>query len=211
MAPRKPTQDSAEDRLIARHFRPLATHPGALGLADDAAVVAVPPAHELVLTTDAVIAGVHFFPDDPADTIARKALRVNLSDLAAKGAKPEGFLLSLALPAGTGDDWLEAFARGLGADADAYGCPLMGGDSVRTPGPVTISITVFGSLPKGSMVLRMGARAGQRLCVTGTIGDAALGLVLRQDAGAAARWRLDAAQRDHLAQRYLVPQPRNAV
>jgi thiamine-monophosphate kinase len=211
MTARAPGPLSAEDRLIARHFKPLAKHPGAFGLIDDCAVLAPPPGSDIVLKTDAIVGGVHFFPDDPADTIARKALRVNLSDLAAKGAKPEGFLLSLALPAGVGDDWLEAFARGLGADADAYGCPLMGGDSVRTPGPVTISITVFGSLPKGSMVLRMAARAGQRLCVTGTIGDAALGLALRQDAGAAARWHLDPVQHDHLTQRYLVPQPRNAV
>src|SRR5712672_9171 len=149
MAPRKPSQDSAEDRLIARHFGPLATHPGALGLADDAAVVAVPPAHELVLTTDAVIAGVHFFPDDPPDTVARKALRVNLSDLAAKGAKPLGFLLTLALPKEIGDAWLEPFARALGEDAQAFGCPLFGGDTVRTPGPIGISIAVFGAVPQG--------------------------------------------------------------
>src|ERR1700710_147562 len=132
MAPRKPTQESAEDRLIARHFGPLATHPGALGLADDAAVVAVPPAHELVLTTDAVIAGVHFFPDDPADAVARKALRVNLSDLAAKGAKPLGFLLSLALPKDITEIWIKDFARGLNVDSESYACPLMGGDTVRT-------------------------------------------------------------------------------
>src|SRR5262252_8113183 len=93
----KSTQGSAEDRLIARHFRPLATHPGALGLVDDAALVSVPPGHELVLKTDGVIAGVHFFPDEPPDSVPRKALRLNLSDLAAKGAKPLGFLLSIAL------------------------------------------------------------------------------------------------------------------
>src|SRR5215470_18467815 len=110
-------EGSGEDRLIARYFRPLARHPGALGLADDAAVLTPPPGCDLVLTTDGIIAGVHVFPDAPADAIARRALRVNLSDLAAKGAKPAGFLLAVALPAGTTDEWLAAFARGLGADA----------------------------------------------------------------------------------------------
>src|ERR1700716_1931282 len=166
MAPRKPSQDSAEDRLIARHFGPLATHPGALGLADDAAVVAVPPAHELVLTTDAVIAGVHFFPDDPADAVARKALRVNLSDLAAKGAKPLGFLLSLAITKDIDDGWLKKFAAGLRADIKKFGCPLLGGDTDRTPGLVTVAMTAFGTVPCGAMVLRGGARpdvaAGRR-------------------------------------------------
>src|SRR4051812_39187035 len=211
MTARAPGPISAEDRLIARHFKPLAKHPGAFGLRDDCAVLTPPPGSDLVLKADAIVGGVHFFPDDPADKVAQKALRVNLSDLAAKGAKPEGFLLSLALPKGIGDDWLEAFARGLGADADAYGCPLLGGDTDRTPGPVTVAITVFGSLPKGTSVLRMGASPGQRLCVTGTIGDAALGLLLRQDNAAAGRWRLNAAQTDHLANRYLLPQPRNAA
>ena len=102
----------------------------------------------VVLTADAMVGGVHFFPDDPADAVARKALRVNLSDLAAKGAKPAGFLLTLALPKGFGDDWLTAFARGLGGDARTYGCPLLGGDTVYTPGPVTISITAFGTVPE---------------------------------------------------------------
>src|SRR5712672_550111 len=211
MAPRKPTQESAEDRLIARHFGPLATHPGALGLADDAAVVAVPRAHELVLTTDAVIAGVHFFPDDPADAVARKALRVNLSDLAAKGAKPLGFLLSLAITKDVDDGWLKKFTAGLRADAKKFGFPLLGGDTDRTPGLVTVAIAAFGAVPRGAMVLRGGARAGDRVMVTGTIGDAALGLMLRQDAGAARRWGLDSSMRDHLLRRLARPEPRNAI
>jgi thiamine-monophosphate kinase len=202
---------SAEDRLIARHFKPLARHPGAFGLVDDAAVLTVPPGHEVVLKTDAIVGGVHFFAADPADAVARKALRVNLSDLAAKGAKPAGFLLSLVIPKSIDDHWLKLFARGLGADARRYGCPLFGGDTDRTPGPVTISIAAFGTLPAGTMVLRSGARPGDRVIVTGTIGDAALGLKLRQDRGAARRWRLDAAMRRHLAGRYLVPDPRNAL
>src|SRR5689334_8218086 len=133
MAKRGRTRESGEDRLIARYFKPLARHPGALGLIDDAAVLSPPPGHELVLTADAIIDGVHFFRDDPPDAIARKALRVNLSDLAAKGAKPAGFLLTLALPKQLGDGWLKKFAHGLGADARYYGCPLLGGDTVRTP------------------------------------------------------------------------------
>src|SRR5205085_11161985 len=121
-------EGSAEDRLIARYFRPLATHPGALGLADDAAILVPPHGCDLVLKADAIVAGVHFFSEDPADAVARKALRVNLSDLAAKGAKPVGFLLSVALPDGTNEAWLAAFAEGLRADAQLYGCPLLGGD-----------------------------------------------------------------------------------
>ena len=202
---------SGEDRLIARHFTPLAHHPGAFGLVDDAAVLMPPPGHELVLKTDAIVGGVHFFAGDPADAVARKALRVNLSDLAAKGAKPAGFLLSLVIPRTIDDRWLTLFAHGLGADARKYGCPLFGGDTDRTPGPVTISIAAFGTLPKGTMVRRVGARKGDIVIVTGTIGDAALGLKLRHDARAARRWRLDAAMRRHLASRYLLPEPRNAL
>jgi thiamine-monophosphate kinase len=202
---------SGEDRLIARYFRPLATDPGALGLLDDAATITPPPGSDVVLKTDAVVGGVHFFPDDPPDLIAKKALRVNLSDLAAKGASPAGFLLSLALPQALGGDWLEAFARGLGEDAGAYHCPLMGGDTDRTPGPLCISIAAFGIVPSGTMVRRRGARPGDLVVVTGTIGDAALGLHVRGDPGMATRWRLDERQRDHLVGRYLLPQPRNAL
>jgi thiamine-monophosphate kinase len=211
MVKRRTTKQSGEDLLIARYFKPIARHPGALGLIDDAALLAPPKGHELVLTADAIVGGVHFFVDDPPDTVARKALGVNLSDLAAKGAKPAGFLLTLALPKDHDNAWLKAFARGLGSEAKRYGCPLLGGDTVMTPGPVTISITAFGTLPKGAMVHRSGARAGDIIVVTGTIGDAALGLKLRTDIGAIHRWKLDAKMRAHLGQRYLVPQPRNAV
>jgi thiamine-monophosphate kinase len=204
-----PKPVSAEDRLIARYFRPIARHPGALRLIDDAAVLAPPKGSDVVLTVDAIVGGVHFFSDDPPDAVARKALRVNLSDLAAKGARPAGFLLTLALPKSVGEDWVKAFAHGLGADSKRYECPLLGGDSVRTPGPVTISITAFGTLPKGTMVPRSGAKTGDRILVTGTVGDAALGLALRQDG--ADRLELDRRQQDHLANRYLLPQPRNAL
>ena len=116
----EPSSTSAEDRLIAHYFRPLAKHPGALGLIDDVALLTPRAGHDIVLTTDAIVGSVHFFPDDPPDMVAKKALRVNLSDLAAKGAMPAGFLLALALPTAVGDYWIERFAHGLGTDADAY-------------------------------------------------------------------------------------------
>lgn len=200
---------SAEDRLIARYFGPIATHPGALGLTDDAAFIKPPAGCDLVLKTDGIIGGVHFFPDDAAHTVASKALRVNLSDLAAKGARPLGFLLTLALPKDVGDAWLTDFANGLRGDAVLFSCPLFGGDTDRTPGPITISIAMFGSVPEGTMVKRAGAKPGDRVFVSGTIGDAALGLVLRDGGGAG--WKLDTAQRQHLVSRYLLPQPRNAL
>jgi thiamine-monophosphate kinase len=198
---------SGEDRLIARYFQPIATHPGALGLSDDAAFIKPPPGCDLVLKTDGIIGGVHFFAEDAAQGVARKALRVNLSDLAAKGAKPLGFLLSLALPKETGDDWLGHFAEGLREDAARFGCSLFGGDTDRTPGPITISIAMFGSVPEGTMVRRAGAKPGDRVFVSGSIGDAALGLVLRKGV----TWKLSEGQRQHLASRYLLPQPRNAL
>jgi thiamine-monophosphate kinase len=204
-------EGSAEDRLIARYFRPLASHPGALDLADDAAILVPPPGCDLVLKADAIIGGVHFFPEDAADAVARKALRVNLSDLAAKGAKPGGFLLSLALPDGTDDAWLAGFADGLRADAQLYGCPLLGGDTDRTPGPTMVSIAVFGTVPHGGMVRRRGAKPGDCVFVSGTIGDAALGLKLRREPEAAAGRQLEPKEREHLLARYLVPQPRLAL
>jgi thiamine-monophosphate kinase len=198
---------SAEDKLIARFFAPLAGHPGALGLSDDAAFLSPPPGHDLVLKTDAVIGGVHFFADDAAHSVACKALRVNLSDLAAKGASPLGFLMALALPQDVGESWLTGFAEGLRSDSVLYACPLFGGDTDRTPGPITVAIAMLGSVPTGTMVRRAGAKPGDRVFVTGTIGDAALGLALRKGAG----WTLDAAQRQHLTARYLLPQPRLAL
>jgi len=208
MAQRAKAGESAEDRLIARHFRPLAKHAGAAGLSDDAASYTPPKGCDLVVTADALVAGVHFFADDPPDAIAQKALRVNLSDLAAKGARPAGFLLSLAMPTSITDAWLKRFTRGLAADARFYECPLLGGDTVRTPGPLTLSVTAFGTLPEGTIVRRKGASPGDRVFVTGTIGDAALGLLLRTDRGAHRRWRLDPRQEKHLAERYLRAQPR---
>jgi len=204
------TQDhSGEDSLIARYFKPLATDPGAFGLVDDAALIHA-NGDDLVVNTDAIVEGVHYLPDDPPDTIARKALRVNLSDLAAKGAVPAGFVLTLALRE-KDEAWLEAFARGLGEDAAAFGCPLLGGDTVSTPGPVMISIAAWGRVPKGRMVHRFGASRGERVMVTGSIGDAALGLRMLTGRAEAAALADDPAARDMLISRYRLPQPRNAL
>src|SRR5436190_4645608 len=143
---------SGEDSLIARYFRPLATDPGAFNLDDDAAALKS-SGDDIVVTTDAIVEGVHFLPDDPPDTVARKALRVNLSDLAAKGAVPAGFVLTLALR-NPDDSWLKPFAAALGEDAAQFACPLLGGDTVSTPGPLMISITAVGRVPTGTMIQR---------------------------------------------------------
>ncbi|MGB9172157.1 MAG: thiamine-phosphate kinase [Bradyrhizobium sp.] len=200
---------SGEDSVIARHFKPLVTDPGAFGLTDDAAVLKA-FGEDIVVTTDALVEGVHFLSDDPPDTIAKKALRVNLSDLAAKGASPAGFVLTLALRE-IDETWLAAFARGLGEDTGAFNCPLLGGDTVSTPGPLMISITAFGRVPQGKMVRRSGAEPGDQVVVTGTIGDAALGLDILRNGRVAAALATDAASRNMLIGRYRVPEPRNAL
>ncbi|MGW1422032.1 thiamine-phosphate kinase [Bradyrhizobium manausense] len=202
-------ETSAEDSLIARYFKPLATDPGAFALVDDAAILSS-SGEDIVVTTDAVVEGVHYLATDPPDTIARKALRVNLSDLAAKGAAPAGFVLTLALRAKE-DAWLRPFADALGEDANSFGCPLLGGDTVSTPGPQMISITMFGRVPKGRMVGRTGARPGDRILVTGTIGDAALGLDVLTGGAAATVLASDPAAREALVSRYRIPQPRNVL
>ncbi|MBR1155759.1 thiamine-phosphate kinase [Bradyrhizobium sp. JYMT SZCCT0428] len=196
---------SGEDSLIARYFRPIATDPGAFNLDDDAAALK-PDGDDIVVTTDAIVEGVHFLPDDPPDTVARKALRVNLSDLAAKGAVPAGFVLTLALR-DTDEAWLKPFAAALGEDAAQFGCPLLGGDTVSTPGPLMVSVTAFGRVPSGKMVHRSGAKPGDRVLVTGTIGDAALGLAVL-GGGKVHAAVSDVAARDLLVGRYRVPQPR---
>ena len=206
MASGKPA--SGEDSLIARYFRPIATDPGAFNLDDDAAALK-PDGDDIVVTTDAIVEGVHFLPDDPPDTVARKALRVNLSDLAAKGAVPAGFVLTLALR-NADDAWLKPFAAALGEDATQFACPLLGGDTVSTSGPLMVSVTAFGRVPSGKMVHRSGAKPGDRVLVTGTIGDAALGLAVLGGGKVHAAVN-DIAARDLLIGRYRVPQPRTAL
>jgi thiamine-monophosphate kinase len=189
----------AEFALIARHFRPLAG-PGSRDLQDDAAVLAPPPGRELVLTCDAMVAGVHFLPDDPPDLVGRKLLRVNLSDLAAKGAVPIGYLMTVSAPRDTPDAWFAAFADGLRQDQLEYGITLLGGDTTSTSGPISLSLTAIGHVAPGQAPQRAGAAAGDDIWVTGTVGDGALGL-------AVARVRL-ADPTGYLLSRYRLPQPR---
>jgi thiamine-monophosphate kinase len=197
----------SEEELIALFFVPLAGE-GSLGLKDDAALLRAAPGHDLVLTVDGIAAGIHFLPDDPPAAIARKALGVNLSDLAAKGAEPAGFLLTLALPDDWTEAWLRSFAEGLQQAAEAFRCPLLGGDTVRANGPLWMSITAIGEVPISQMVRRGGAGVGDRICVTGTVGDAALGLALRRGDFAAWAVRLPEDQQKHLIDRFLHPRPR---
>ncbi len=189
----------AEFGLIARHFAPLAGA-GGLGLLDDAALLRPPPGRELVLTADAMVAGVHFLPDDPADQVGRKLLRVNLSDLAAMGAEPLAYLMTVSAPRSTEDAWFAGFAAGLLSDQAAFGISLLGGDTTATPGPMSLSLTCIGHVAPGAAVRRNGAEPGDELWVTGTIGDGALGLL-------AAQGKL-ADPDGFLAGRYRLPRPR---
>ena len=198
-----------EFELIARHFAPLAAHAdGAFGLLDDAAVIQPLAGRDLVYTSDTIASGVHYLPDDPADDVARKLLRVNLSDLAAMGARPEGYLLNTAFRPDVREDWIEAFASGLAGDQDRYAVQLWGGDTTRTDGATVLSLTAVGSVPHGRCLRRSGARAGDSIYVSGTIGDAAFGL--KAALGELAD-RLDEPARDQLIDRYRRPRPRVAL
>ena len=197
-----------EFELIARYFAPLAeAAPGAQGLLNDAAVFDPARADSLVLTLDTMVEGVHFLAEDPPGLIGRKLLRVNLSDLAAMGARPRGYLLATAFPKDLDEAWIAAFAAGLAEDQAVFGIALYGGDTVSTPGPLTLSLTAFGEVPQGRALSRAGARAGDLVYVSGTIGDGALGLrVLRGEYPA-----LSAEERAALAARYQLPEPRLAL
>lgn len=205
-----PGSRPSEDALISRYFAPLAG-PGADGLRDDAATLTPSHGHDLVVTTDTIVAGVHFLADDPGGSIARKALGVNLSDLAAKGASPRGFVLTLGLPEHWTEVWLADFAAGLAASIADFGCPLLGGDTVRAAGPAFVGVTAMGEVPAGTMVRRMTARIGDRLCVTGTIGDAAIGLHLARSPAPAWARDFDEHARTVLVDRYRHPRPRLAI
>lgn len=196
-----------EFERIAELFAPLsAGAPGAFGLGDDAALVSVAEGRDLVVTKDAIVAGVHYLPDDPPDLVARKLMRVNLSDLAAMGARPVGVLSACAFPRDLDESWIEGFAAGLAADVAAFACPLLGGDTVFTDGPAVFSLTALGEVPRGQVLRRSGARPGDLLVVSGTLGDAAFGLE-------AARGTLATGEADRawLADRYRLPRPRLAL
>jgi thiamine-monophosphate kinase len=204
------TTDKAdsEEAIIAEFWAPLAEgFPGAFGLKDDCAAFSPPPGCDLVLTTDAIVAGVHVLPDETPGAIAWKALAVNVSDLVAKGASPFAYLMSLGLPEAPDREWLAAFASGLAQAQAAFGCRLIGGDTDRVPGPLSVSITALGTVPRGSFVQRATAQVGDFVYVSGPIGDAALGLALRRDPKLAARWQLDAAGRKQLESRFRMPSP----
>ena len=192
--------------LIAQSLAPLSDAARGLGLTDDAALFNPAPGHTAVLSTDTLVAGVHFLPDDPPGDIARKALRVNLSDIAAMGAVPKGYLLNLSLPDDVADTWLDAFIAGLAGDQQVFGVTLLGGDTVRTSGPFTVSVTAVGEVRLGRAIKRSGAHIGDGVFVTGTIGDAVIGLrVLTEKAS------LDPVDANFVVDRYRLPQPRTTL
>lgn len=194
-----------EFEIIESIFAPLAANAsGAYALKDDAALFRPSPGFETVLTVDAMVAGVHFLPDDPPESIARKLLRVNLSDLAAKGAVPKGYLLVTAWPEDITLDWIRKFAAGLESDQSRYGVTLWGGDTVKTTGPLTLSLTAIGEVGEGEMIRRGGALPGDEIYVTGTVGDAGLGLMVLQGELAG----LNAGDAEYLSRRYREPDPR---
>ncbi len=199
----------SEFEMIAKHFAPLAERfaNGVLdsfGLRDDAAVFACASDEEWVVTKDMIVEGIHFLPDDPPASVAKKLLRVNLSDLAAKGAAPSHYLLATAWPTSADDAWVAEFARGLGEDQELFGIGLLGGDTVSTTGPATFSLTAFGTVKTGTMIRRAGAQVGDKIYVSGTIGDAFIGLQLLKGQLSVSA----AGDRDFLVNRYRVPHPR---
>ncbi|HJO88452.1 MAG: thiamine-phosphate kinase [Alphaproteobacteria bacterium] len=200
-----PKTDRDEFARIAHFFAPLASaSEDALGLKDDAALFETGRVREMVVTTDALVARVHFLENDPPGLIAKKLLRVNLSDLAAMGALPRAYLMVLGLPKEVGDDWLEAFALGLREDQETFGVTLLGGDMVAIPGPLMLTLTLLGESGEEGVMTRSGARPGDNVFVSGTIGDAALGLNVLKGGLVG----LDEVAADFLIARYRLPEPR---
>jgi thiamine-monophosphate kinase len=194
-----------EFEWIARALRPLAKNaPEALDLADDAAELPSRPDFDLVVSQDMIVEGVHFLPGDPPDLVARKLLRVNLSDLAGKGAEPYGYFLAIAWPARFDWPMREAFARGLEEDQTHFGLKLFGGDTTATPGPLVASVTILGWVPAGRMVQRAGATPGDVILASGTIGDGLLGL----HAAKGELVGISYDERQWVAGRYRLPEPR---
>ena len=197
----------SEISFIAEYLAPLASCAAAFGLKDDAALLRNLPAAGLVITSDAVVAGVHFFDEDAPADVAYKALAVNVSDLAAKAAKPIAYTMTLALPGSPSRDWAAGLAAGLRRAQDAFGIDLIGGDTVSARGAWWISITAFGEASLAGLLPRTGAKAGDRFYVTGTLGDSALGLKLRLGSGGFEE-ALSQNDRAYLLSRYLYPEPR---
>jgi thiamine-monophosphate kinase len=199
-----------EEDLIQRYLAPLAVSaPGAFGLKDDCAVVRPPDGEDLVVTVDALVAGLHFFPDETPETIAWRALAVNVSDLAAKGAVPLHYMMALSLADAPTADWMMRFSSGLKDAQDYFHIDLIGGDTDRRPGvALSVTITAMGLVPEGRMVRRSTAKPGDRIFVSGTLGDAALGLVIRRNLEAKRFPELDKTQRQFLLDRFLRPAPR---
>ena len=201
-----------EEAIIQQYLAPLAAgYPGAYALKDDCAAITPTPGHDLIVKTDPIAAGIHFFADDPPADIGWKALAVNVSDLAAKAATPRAYLMALSFPEPPTRGWMAEFARGLGEAQAAFGMHLIGGDTDRRPGPVTISITVFGEVPAGRMVRRAAARPGDLVYVTGTLGHAAIGLTLLREPQLASQWGIDQQAIDAAVRSYRRPQPRLAI
>lgn len=193
-----------EFQMIDRLLKPLAGgFAGALGLSDDAALVDLPPGRQLVIAKDAVVENVHFLADDPPSTVARKLLRQNLSDLAAMGADPFCYLTAFGRRKDLPDRWLEEFVAGLAQDQEEFGLHLIGGDTVSTAGPLFFSLTILGTVPGGQALTRAGARPGDLVCVSGTLGDSALGLRVLKGTPAPS-----AEAASYLAGRYRLPRPR---
>ena len=212
MAVQEPQETLHGEEGIIALLAPLTRgHAGAFGLKDDCALLTPEAGTELVLKTDPVAEGVHFLPGDAPQDIAWKALAVNVSDLAAKGATPLGYLMALSFPAAPTAGWMTGFVEGLETAQARFGCHLLGGDTDRRPGLLTISITIIGSVPSGRMVPRTTAQTGDTLFVSGTIGDAGLGLELAKNADLQVAWSLSDAAADTLRQRYRRPEPRLAL
>lgn len=199
-----------EFELIERFFAPLATGQGAAGLKDDAAAYTPQPGHDLVISKDMLASGVHFFPEDPPEAVAAKALRVNLSDIVSKGARPTGYVLGLGLGADMPENWVEQFCAGLAADQERYDISLLGGDTISTGGKIVLSVTLFGEMPSGGIVRRTTAQPGDLIFFSGTLGDSSLGLQLRLKPELAETSGLSHEDLAYLKQRYLLPEPRTA-
>ncbi len=193
--------------LIEKYFKPLARgFPGSLNLTDDAAVFSIPAGCELVVTTDAISEGVHFIGDEAPELIARKLLRVNLSDLAAMGATPLCYFLAGMLPKTTEAHWVKRFAEGLAEDQKQFRINIAGGDTISTHGALSLSVTALGTVPKGKALRRSGAKPGDIIYVSGTLGDSALGLSCHCEQSSACK-----TQDPFLINRYLLPEPRIAL